>query len=226
LREQADPPVVLDDPDSREALAVFLMRLRRAGVRDLAVLRAIEATPRHLFVAQRYRDLAFRELNLPLPCGQTMPDAFFVARLAEAARCGAVMRLLEIGAGSGYATAVFARLCAEVIAVERYRTLVVEANARLESLRCANARVHWGDGAALPAALGRFDRIVVHAGATPAQIADFRRLLEPGGLMLAGETGADGATRVMRYDANPAAAPEALFPARLRPLAAGLARAL
>lgn len=225
MREQADPPVVLDDPDSREALAVFLMRLRRSGVRDLAVLRAIEATPRHLFVAQRYRDLAFRELSLPLPCGQTMPDAFFVARLAEAARCGARMRLLEVGAGSGYATAVFARLCAEVIAVERFRTLVLEANARLEALGLANARAHWGDGAALPEAMGRFDRVIVHASATPDQIAQARGLLEADGLMLVGETGADGATRVMRYGADPAA-PEALFPARLRPLAAGLARAL
>ncbi|QLP98101.1 MAG: protein-L-isoaspartate O-methyltransferase [Rhodoblastus sp.] len=152
----------LDDPGSREAMAVFLMRLRRSGVRDLAVLRAVEETPRHLFVPQRYRDLAFREVNLPLPCGQTMPDAFFVARLAQAAECRARQRLLEIGAGSGYATAVFARLCGDVTAVERYRSLVVEARARLDALGLA-ATLRWDDGLAALAEGEAYDRIVVHA---------------------------------------------------------------
>lgn len=219
----------LDDPGSREATAVFLMRLRRSGVRDLAVLRAVEETPRHLFVPQRYRDLAFREVSLPLPCGQTMPDAFCVARLAEAADCGPRARLLEIGAGSGYATAVFARLCGEVVAYERYRSLVVEAQARLDALGLP-ATLRWGDGLDAARAGAAFDRIVVHAIADAAAVARLVAALAPGGALLVGESGSGRLATLTRYEA-PARAGDpprrrALGPARLRLLESGVARAL
>lgn len=205
------------------------MRLRRSGVRDLAVLRAVEETPRHLFVPQRYRDLAFREINLPLPCGQTMPDAFFVARLAEAAECRPRHRLLEIGAGSGYATAVFARLCGAVEAVERYRSLVVEAQARLDALGLV-AALRWGDGRAALADGSDYDRIVVHAVLDADMRARCLAALAPGGVLLAGEAGQGGAATLTRYDAasraHEAPPPRALGPARLRPLETGVARAL
>lgn len=227
MAETVDGAVALDDPDSREALAVFLMRLRRAGVRDVSVLRAVEATPRHLFTPRRYRDLAYRELNLPLPCGQTMPHAVFAARLAEAAQCGRAHRLLEIGAGSGYCTAIFARICAEVIAFERYESLVVEARARLAALGLANASVEHGDGLKAPAALGGFDRIVVHALAKPHEIERLAARLEPGGALLVGEATRDGPV-LARYDAarDGATVRRILGPARLQPLQEGRPRAL
>lgn len=206
------------------------MRLRRAGVRDVSVLRAIEETPRHIFTPRRYRDLAFRELRLPLPCGQTMPDAFHVARLVEAAECGPRLRLLEVGAGSGYATAVFARLCGEVVALERFRSLVVEAQARLDALGLANAHVRWADGADPSAHGAMFDRIVVHAVVGAAAIGDFIRALAPGGALLAGESQEGGAVALARYDApavsGAAARRRVLGVARLRALDSGLARAL
>lgn len=216
-----------DDPDSREATAAFLMRLRRAGVRDLDVLRAVEATPRHLFVPHRLRDLAFRDLRLPLSCGQSMPDAVFAARLAEAAACAPRHRLLEIGAGSGYCTAILSRLVGELVAVERYRSLVVEAQARLDALGLAHATLRWGDGldAATP---GGFDRIVVHAVPDAEARARLMAALAPGGVLLAGEEGQGGA-RLARYEAGPGGEPARradLFAARLRRLDAGVARAL
>lgn len=202
------------------------MRLRRAGLRDLSVLRAVEATPRHLFVPQRFRDLAFRELRLPLPCGQTMPDAIFAARLAEAAECAPRHRLLEIGAGSGYCAAIFARLVGEVVAVERYRSLVVEAQARLDALGLTNANVRWGDG--LEAAdRGGFDRIVVHGLVDAPALTRLLDALAPGGALLVGEEEA-GARRLVRYDAVESGHPprrRVLMPARLRALESGLARA-
>jgi protein-L-isoaspartate(D-aspartate) O-methyltransferase len=227
LTENVDGAVALDDPDSREALAVFLMRLRRAGVRDVSVLRAVEATPRHLFTPRRYRDLAYREINLPLPCGQTMPHAVFAARLAEAAQCGRGHRLLEIGAGSGYCTAIFARICAEVIAFERYESLVVEARARLAALGLVNASIEHGDGLEAPAALGRFDRIVVHALATPQEVERLAARLEPGGALLVGETSDEGPV-LTRHDAarDGATVRRILAPTRLRPLRNGRPRAL
>lgn len=220
----------LDDPSSREATASFLMRLRAAGVRDLDVLRAVEATPRHLFVPRRYRDLAFRELRLPLPCGQSMPDAVFAARLAEATRCAPRHRLLEIGAGSGYCTAIFARLSGEVLAVERYRSLVVEAQARLDDLGMSNVELRWGDGVAIAeeeAARG-FDRIVVHALVDAAALARLLAALAPGGALIVGEID-EGRRRLARYEARGQGAPprrEILCAARLRPVETGVARAL
>lgn len=227
---ERDAASLLDDPASREARAVFLMRLRRAGVRDLAVLRAIEETPRHLFTPQRYRDLAFRELRLPLPCGQTMPDAVHVARLVEAAECGPRMRLLEIGAGSGYVTAVLARLCGEVIALERFRSLVVEAQARLDALGLTNVLLRWADGAEPAGYGGPFDRIVIHAVIAPQMLARHLDALAPGGVLIAGESDAAGRVTLARYD-SPAILGDsprrrALGPARLRALDAGLAQAL
>lgn len=226
----SDPP--RRDDAAGEATAAFLMRLRGRGVRDLSVLRAMEETPRHLFVPQRYRDLAFRELHLPLPCGQSMPDAFFVARLAEAAMLRPEHRVLEIGAGSGYCTAVFARLCRETVALERYRTLVIEATARLDELKLPRAQVQWMDGAASLARLGRFDRIVVHAALDETQReALLDGLAENGLLVCAERLGSESSwAELARISAPtaPGARPErvSLGRARLRPLERGLAAAL
>ena len=205
------------------------MRLRAAGVRDLDALRAVEATPRHLFTPRRYRDLAFRELRLPLPCGQSMPDAISAARLAEATRCGPRHRLLEIGAGSGYCTAILARLAAEVVAIERYRSLVVEAQARLDELGLAHVDLRWGDGievAEEESARG-FDRIVVHALADAPTVARLLAALRPGGALIVGEIDG-GQRRLARYGAADDAPPrrEIVGAARLRPLERGVAGAL
>ena len=145
-----------------EARAEFLLGLRARGIGDLPVLRAMENVPRELFVPHRYVDLANRDMALPISCGQTMPQPWLVARMMEALTLRPDLRVLEIGAGSGYATAMLARLAREVVALERFRSLAIAASARLERLLIRNARIVWGDGLAIDAQAGLFDRIMVH----------------------------------------------------------------
>ncbi len=204
---------------SLEARAEFLFRLRHRGIRDLAVLRAMEAVPRHVFVPHRYADLAARDVALPLPCGQTLSEPFLVARMMEALGPTPDSRVLEVGSGSGYATAVLARLGGEVLGVERFRTLAQGARARLASLGIINAEVVWGDGLAVPPDRAPFDRILVHAvmDEVPAELG--RLLAADGTVVFARATPGSGQRLVhgrrnaaMEWSLTP------LAPARLRPL--------
>lgn len=159
-----------------EATMAFVLRLRARGIANVAVLRALETVPRHLFVSHLYADLAWRDIALPIACGQTMPEPHQLARILEALDVAPAHRVLEIGAGSGYTTAILARLGAEVVAFERYRTLATEAAVRLRELGFHNARVVHGDGLAPPADLGAFDRIFID-GAVEDVPADIMALL-------------------------------------------------
>lgn len=181
----------------REATAGFLMKLR-GRISDLAVLRALEATPRTLFTPRRYRDLAFREMHLPIACGQSMPDPFFVARLASAAAIGPEHRVLEIGAGSGYCTAIFAQLAAEVLSLERWRALAIEAALRLENSRRRQRSLRMGRRREIPAIAGRFDRIIAHALCDADDLAALVRALTDDGALLAGKAGPCGEARLVR----------------------------
>ena len=155
-----------------EATMAFVLRLRARGISDVAVLRALETVPRHLFVPHSYADLAWRDIALPIACGQTMPEPFLLARIMEALQVAPHHRVLEIGAGSGYATAILAKLAVEVISFERFRTLATEASVRLHNLGFMNAQIVYGDGLAPPADLGAFDRIIINGAmqAVPAEI--------------------------------------------------------
>ncbi|MBX9761251.1 MAG: protein-L-isoaspartate(D-aspartate) O-methyltransferase [Beijerinckiaceae bacterium] len=157
-----------------QARMAFLLGLRARGISDVAVLRALEVAPRESFVPRQYADLAWRDIALPIACGQTMPEPWLVARMMEALSVARTHRALEIGSGSGYATAILAQLAGEVVSFERYRSLAVEARTRLESLGFHNAAVNWDDGLAAAASAGRFDRILVHGciEAIPQALAD------------------------------------------------------
>ncbi|HPG02133.1 MAG: protein-L-isoaspartate(D-aspartate) O-methyltransferase [Hyphomicrobiales bacterium] len=145
-----------------EARGALLLALRQAGVRDVDVLRAIETVQREIFTPFALRDLAQRNCALPIACGQTMEAPGDLAAMLEALQIQPGHRVMEIGAGSGYSTAVLARLASEVVAFERFRSLSVEANARLQQLGVGNAIVHCADGLAAPETFGRFDRILAH----------------------------------------------------------------
>lgn len=147
-------------PEERGAL---LLAIRRAGVRDLSVLRAIELTPREAFTPYRYRDLANRNISLPIGCGQTMSRPVDLARRIASLEVGPGHRVLEVGAGSGYSAAILSRLASEVVSIERYRTLAIEASARVADLLPAKIRILHHDGLAPSSDLGRFDRIFVEA---------------------------------------------------------------
>ena len=103
--------------------AALALRLRGASVRDVAVMGAFERVPRELFAPHRFRDLANRDMALPIGCGQTMPAPADLARRIDALGAGPQHRVLEIRAGSGYGAAVLSRLAREVVSIERFETL-------------------------------------------------------------------------------------------------------
>lgn len=145
-----------------EVKAAFVLGLRARGIRDLALLRALERVPRDIFVPHRYIDLAGRNLSLPIGCGQTLSEPWLVARMIEALAVLRHHRVLEIGTGSGYATAILAELAQEVVSIERFQSLAIAAGLRLQNLKLANAAVVFGDGLSVPHDAGPFDRILIH----------------------------------------------------------------
>jgi protein-L-isoaspartate(D-aspartate) O-methyltransferase len=163
---------------------MFQLTLRRRGISDQAVLRAMEEIPRDIFVQADDRADAYRDSALGIACGQTISQPFVVAYMTEQLQLQKHQRVLEIGTGSGYQAAILSRLCREVLTIERYRTLADSARARLEKLGCDNVEVMLGDGFDVPASVGTFDRIIVTAamGQIPE---DLTQRLEPGGVLIA-----------------------------------------
>jgi len=142
---------------------LFQLSLRRRGISDQAVLRAMEEIPREMFVGAADRADAYRDSALGIACGQTISQPFVVAYMTEQLQLQKHHRVLEIGTGSGYQAAILSRLCGHVLTIERYRTLADHARARLARLGCDNVEVLLGDGFEVPADAGNFDRIIVTA---------------------------------------------------------------
>ncbi len=173
-------PAVQEPPEKM----TFQLTLRRRGISDQAVLRAMEAIPRDVFVEAADRAYAWRDSALGIACGQTISQPFVVAYMTEQLQLQKHHRVLEIGTGSGYQAAILSRLCGHVLSIERYRTLADSARARLEKLGCDNVEVLLGDGFDLPAGGGNFDRIIVTAAMEQVPEALTQRL-EPGGTLIA-----------------------------------------
>src|ERR1700730_17040934 len=117
---------------------MFQLTLRRRGISDQAVLRAMEDVPREAFVEEGDRREAYRDSALAIACGQTISQPFVVAYMTEQLQLKKGHRVLEIGTGSGYQAALLSRVCSPVLTIERYRTLADSARARLEKLGCDN----------------------------------------------------------------------------------------
>jgi protein-L-isoaspartate(D-aspartate) O-methyltransferase len=163
---------------------MFQLGLRRRGISDQTVLRAMESIPRELFVEPGDRADAYRDTALAIACGQTISQPFVVAYMTEQLQLQSSHRVLEIGTGSGYQAAILSQLCRSVLSIERFRTLADSARVRLEKLRCDNVEVMLGDGLDVPANLGQFDRIIVTAAM--AEILDgLLQRLEEGGILIA-----------------------------------------
>src|SRR5436305_7955888 len=112
----------------------FLLSLRRRGISDAAVLRAIDAVPREKFVLAEFADAAYADQAMPIACGQTISQPYVVAYMTEQLEVQREHRVLEIGTGSGYQAAILSQLAGEVITVERYRTLAKRARKTLAGL--------------------------------------------------------------------------------------------
>ena len=210
--------------EAAEAKAAFHLRMRARGVRDVDVLRAFERVPRATFLVQACRGLASRDLALPIGCGQTMMEPGVLARMIEALAVGRSHKVLEIGSGSGYATALLAQLANSVIGLERFRGLAVTARERLASLHIGNATVAWADGLAPPMVEERFDRILVHGLLDEVPTSLTRRLAERGVLVYGRAHGAGQA--IVRADAGDVSGHRPVCACRLQPVRGGLAGAL
>ena len=162
----------------------FQLGLRRRGISDRLVLRAMEDIPRDRFVEPDDRAHAWRDTALAIACGQTISQPFVVAYMTEQLQVQKSHRVLEVGTGSGYQAAVLSRLCREVVSIERYRTLADGARKRLKKLGYDNIEVILGDGYDIPESVGPFDRIIVTAAME--QIPEkLTGRLEPGGILIA-----------------------------------------
>jgi protein-L-isoaspartate(D-aspartate) O-methyltransferase len=181
---------------------MFQLNLRRRGISDQAVLRAMEEIPRDVFVTAADRADAYRDSALAIACGQTISQPFVVAYMTEQLQLKKEHRVLEIGTGSGYQAAILSRLCGQVLTIERYRTLADSARARLESLACDNVEVMLGDGFDVPANVGDFDRIIVTAAM--AQLPEtLTQRLGSGGILIAPvgpQQGVQTLVRLLRTD--------------------------
>ncbi len=145
----------------------MLMRLREQGIKDEIVLSAMAEIPRHIFVDEALSIRAYEDVSLPIGFGQTISQPYIVARMTEILRNGAQLnKVLEIGTGCGYQTAVLSRVAKEVLSVERIRPLVMKARSHLRTLKCTNVKLDHADGSIGLTAFAPFDGIIVTAAAS------------------------------------------------------------
>ncbi len=170
--------------DESEQRMEFMLTLRRRGITDQAVLRAMDEVPREHFVETRYADSAYADQAMPIACGQTISQPYVVAYMTEQLQVKPTHRVLEVGTGSGYQAAVLSRLAREVISIERYRTLANSARARLKTLGYDNVEVLLGDGFAGEPLRAPYDRIMVTAAAEDVPPALAAQLAEDGIMIL------------------------------------------
>jgi protein-L-isoaspartate(D-aspartate) O-methyltransferase len=213
-----------DTPETR--MAKLILALRSQGVTDPKVLGAIEKVPRELFVPELFQDRSWEDSALPIACGQTISQPFIVGLMTQALRVEPRFRVLEIGTGSGYQTAVLSRLCRFVYSVERYRTLLGEAEARLKQLDVSNVFTRFGDGGEGWPEQAPFDRILVTAAA-PGEPKALLSQLKPNGILVA-PVGKGPVQQLKRYiaDGKGGFDVETLCDVRFVPLLEGVAREL
>ena len=174
-------------------------QLRRRGIGDERVLAAMGEIPRELFVEERLHRRAYADGALPTSSGQTISQPWIVAAITEALELRGGERVLEIGTGSGYSTAVLARLVGEVVSIERYDELADGARARLAALGIENVVIRVGDGSLGAPDRAPFEAIAVHATAPAPPPSLLDQLAEGGRLVVpVAEPGADMLTRFTR----------------------------
>jgi protein-L-isoaspartate(D-aspartate) O-methyltransferase len=202
----------------------LIMDLRNKGVRDTRVLDAMERIPREMFVDERFAAEAYVDVALPITCGQTISQPFVVAFMTDRLKVSPRMKVLEIGTGSGYQTAVLSLLCRRVYSIERYRSLMKQAEERFRALKLHNITTMLGDGLKGWPAQAPFERIIVTAAAPSIPEALLEQLALGGIMILPVEVapGRQELKRVTRTEAGPEV--ETLLPVSFVPLIAGAAK--
>ncbi|MBO6674636.1 MAG: protein-L-isoaspartate(D-aspartate) O-methyltransferase [Rhizobiales bacterium] len=164
--------------------ASLVLRLRSMGITDHRLVSAFESTRREAFAPEHYASDAYADRLIPIACGQTMEAPSVLARLLQAAPIASHMSVLEIGAGSGYFSALLAKLSRRVVALERYRGLVEGARVSLSSQGVSNVDLVLADGLAGWPAAGPYQAIFV-TGSIEALPAAWIDQLAPGGKLIA-----------------------------------------
>ncbi|MGB8856134.1 MAG: protein-L-isoaspartate(D-aspartate) O-methyltransferase [Burkholderiales bacterium] len=145
-------------------------RLREQGIKDESVLEAVAQTPRHIFIEEALASRAYEDNALPIGHGQTISSPYIVARMTELLLQGSrgthLEKVLEIGTGCGYQTAVLSKFAREIYSIERIGPLLTKARGHLRELRCSNAKLFHADGNIGLAAAAPFDGILMTAAAT------------------------------------------------------------
>jgi protein-L-isoaspartate(D-aspartate) O-methyltransferase len=161
----------------------LIMKLRGEGITDTRVLSALETTPREAFLPAMFADKAYEDIALPIEAGQTISQPTVVAWMSAALSLHDRARVLEIGTGSGYQTAILSQLSRRVYSMERHRVLLQRAQARFEALDLSNITTRVGDGTLGWPEAAPYDRILVTAAAAqvPAALLD---QLAPEGVMV------------------------------------------
>jgi len=204
----------------------FLLNLRRRGIGDQAVLRALDEVPREHFVERDFTADAYADHALPIACGQTISQPYVVAYMTEQLAVRSHHRVLEVGTGSGYQAAILSRLAREVVTIERYRTLAEAARIRLQTLGFSNVQVVIGDGLAGVPDRAPFDRIIITAAADKVPPALVEQLVEGGIMVLPLGPDAGAQSLIKLTKTREVLVREDLIAVRFVPLLAGQAREL
>lgn len=172
--------------------------LKSRGIDAPDVIEAMKLTPREHFVPGTMKKEAYDDRALPIQCGQTISQPYMVAYMTQALDVRPSSRVLEIGTGSGYQTAILARLCRQVYSVERVPALHRQAATTLGTMSVANVTLVIGDGSQGLPAHAPFDRIIITAGAPKAPESLLRQLVDGGRLIL--PVGGKGEQTITWYD--------------------------
>jgi protein-L-isoaspartate(D-aspartate) O-methyltransferase len=202
----------------------LIMDLRNAGVTDTRVLAAIERIPRETFVEEAFLDQAYANQALPINCGQTISQPLVVGLMTQALEAGDRHKILEVGTGSGYQTAILAKLVRRVYTIERHRDLLLEAERRFNALNLHNITTMVGDGYKGWGAQAPFDRILVTAAARLVPPDLVAQLSDEGGVMVLPVGDVDGLNQeVIRVrKEGKQFKSERMFPVRFVPLVQGV----
>jgi len=211
-----------------EERAQFTLAMRAKGIEDLDLLRALERVPRALFMPQRFADISGRDIALPIGCGQTSPPPSTVASMVAALDLNPSDAVCEIGTGSGYCTALLAQFAKEVVSLERFQALAVEAQARVKAFGLEHVEIAWADGFEACARGRKYDKVIAHGVISPP-VKSFLDLLAPHGALVAALAGQGSEQRIVRLTLGadgPAQMTDMGKARALRPLERGLSRAL